>query len=1177
MTLYAIWTANQYIVSFESNGGSKVEDKTVTFGELYGELENSTKTGYVFGGWYLEPECTTKIEETTIVTTAKDHILYANWLDAENTPYTVIHRLQSLENETTFEVKDTETLYGKTNSVVTPETKSYKGFTAPAKKQLTITADGKAQVIYDYTRNIYTLTLDKNEYISSVSQSGNGTYKYEQEVTINAVLGNETGYTYSWENWTKGAEEFDSTQQTTFKMPAEDLILKANASRVANKYTVTYDVKTNGGETQNITQTVSYGDNVDLSKTATKTGYKFVGWNTNANAHSGLESYKMPAGNVTLYAIYSKDIVGTYVDYSGTTKTPRTETITIYNNETGTITVPSQNTYTGWTSLGWTKQTDSGASVEITSAGGKITGVTENVTYYGLYQKEVNVKYNLNGGTGTEPNPQKAIRKTNSYAIASIQTESIVIAENTGTKVGYSFKEWNTNADGKGEKYTPGMSATITEDTQLYAIWQANTNTAYTVKHMQQELNGKYTVVETENLTGTTGSKVTPKVKTYGGYTSPSTQTVEIKADGSTVVEYKYNLIVYQISYNLNGGTVSNNPNRYTVKTENIKLNNPTKEGYTFTGWTGSNGTTAQTTVTIPKGSTGNKNYTANWKANQYVVSFETYGGSKVEDKTVTFGGTYGTLSSSTKVGYVFGGWYLEPEYRTKIESSTKVTIAKNHTLYAQWLNSNETPYTIYHYVENANDTGYTLNKTTSGKGTTGATIVLSDLKQNIENVTYQKGSLTAGGTAVEETTIKADGSTKIYLYYTRNKYTLTLNRGTGIASVTGAGTYKWGASIGINATIAEKSGYTTTWKNWTNGNNVYSTTKNATITMPANHLTLTANATRTTIEYDISYDLNGGTLDEEIPNYTVETGDITLGEPEKEGYTFEGWTGSNGDTPEKEVTIPQGSTGDKEYVANWTANQYTLTYISEGKSIGTKKVTYDKAYGELLVPTRKGYNFKGWYKEEGYTNKVEETTIVKTASNHNVYAKWEAQKYTVTYNANGGTGAPGSQEKVYGQTLKLSETKPNKTGYTFKGWGLSATATTVAYQPGATMAETAITKDTVLYAIWEANTYTIEYNGNGATGGSTASSTHKYDEERELTANGYQRKYTVTYNYNYTGSTAKSVAVNYTFNGWATTATGEVKYQDKEEVTNLATTGKVTLYANWTSNSTTLETPTRT
>lgn len=81
--------------------------------------------------------------------------------------------------------------------------------------------------------------------------------------------------------------------------------------------------------------------------------------------------------------------------------------------------------------------------------------------------------------------------------------------------------------------------------------------------------------------------------------------------------------VSYTINYTLNGGTNNiSNPSSYTIESNNITLANPTRNGYVFTGWTGSNGTTAQTTVTIPTGSYGNKSYTANWIANKYTINF---------------------------------------------------------------------------------------------------------------------------------------------------------------------------------------------------------------------------------------------------------------------------------------------------------------------------------------------------------------------------------------------------------------------------------------------------------------------------------------------------------------------------------------------------------------------------
>ena len=107
---------------------------------------------------------------------------------------------------------------------------------------------------------------------------------------------------------------------------------------------------------------------------------------------------------------------------------------------------------------------------------------------------------------------------------------------------------------------------------------------------------------------------------TKGKQYSGSTVTVSnVTNDTTCTVTYKP--ITYTITYNLSGGSVSGNPTSYTVETNTITLKNPSKSGYTFTGWTGSNGTTPQTTVTIPKGSTGNKSYTANYKINTYKVN----------------------------------------------------------------------------------------------------------------------------------------------------------------------------------------------------------------------------------------------------------------------------------------------------------------------------------------------------------------------------------------------------------------------------------------------------------------------------------------------------------------------------------------------------------------------------
>lgn len=129
------------------------------------------------------------------------------------------------------------------------------------------------------------------------------------------------------------------------------------------------------------------------------------------------------------------------------------------------------------------------------------------------------------------------------------------------------------------------------------------------------------------------------------------------------------------------------------------------------------------------------------------------------------------------------------------------------------------------------------------------------------------------------------------------------------------------------------------------------------------------------------------------------------------------------------------------------------------------------KHYGKTLtlsstIPTRTGYIFKGWSASSTATSASWSAGGSYTDNASRIlYAVWEAVTYTVSYDANGGFGAPGSQIKTHGQDLTLSTVVPTRTNYTFKGWGISASATSVTYSAGGTYStDEAIT----LYAVWE-------------------------------------------------------------------------------------------------------------
>jgi len=161
--------------------------------------------------------------------------------------------------------------------------------------------------------------------------------------------------------------------------------------------------------------------------------------------------------------------------------------------------------------------------------------------------------------------------------------------------------------------------------------------------------------------------------------------------------------------------------------------------------------------------------------------------------------------------------------------------------------------------------------------------------------------------------------------------------------------------------------------------------------------------------------------------------------------YTFKNWN-----------TKQDGSGPSYNAGASYTANEAATLYAQWNSSTSTAAVT-------LPTPTRTGYTFKGW----GTSSTASSGATGKYTPSGNVtlYAAWIPNTYTITYNPNGGTGAPEAQTKKYDETMKLSTLIPTRAGYTFLGWAESANATTAAYQPGGDFAKNA---DTTLYAVWQ-------------------------------------------------------------------------------------------------------------
>ena len=255
-------------------------------------------------------------------------------------------------------------------------------------------------------------------------------------------------------------------------------------------------------------------------------------------------------------------------------------------------------------------------------------------------------------------------------------------------------------------------------------------------------------------------------------------------------------------------------------------------------------------------------------------------------------------------------------------------------------------------------------------------------------------------------------------------------------------------------------------------------------------------------IEYTIITLLEGGNAgSSQVYFYTVEQ-TVTLPTPTRTGYTFLGWTGEGITTPQPNVTIPKGSTGDKTYIENWELTEYNITMDLNGGS-GQEKVVYtmtDEDF-ELPTPTRNGYEFVGWT-GEGITTPQTSVKIPKGSTGNKAYtANWQVIEYTITLDTNGG---PVVSPIKY--TVEDLFTLPYilRPGYEFAGWTLDGSGmlpfTPLIIYPGTT-------GDLHYKAEWRLAEYTITMDLNGGSGQEKVVYTIT-DEDFELptpTRNGYE------------------------------------------------------------------------
>ena len=383
------------------------------------------------------------------------------------------------------------------------------------------------------------------------------------------------------------------------------------------------------------------------------------------------------------------------------------------------------------------------------------------------------------------------------------------------------------------------------------------------------------------------------------------------------------------------------------------------------------------------------------------------------------------------------------------------------------------------------------------------------------------------------------------YALYAAPKRSVSITAGTGVKSVymSTSSTATSGDSSGteytdgtkvygfakLNKGYSAKSGWTLVSGTANAENAIYRVAEKTISNSQKSFGTISADVTT----YTISYTLNGGTLPSGYPSsYNITTNTFSLSNPTRTGYTFAGWTGSNGSMEQTSVSIAQGSTGNKSYTANWTANQYNITYKDQGNAAfsGTHASGYPTKHTYGTATALKGasksyYRFDGWFTNQNCTGSAI-TSIGATAfaADITLYAKWTPLTFTVTFDQQNGTGGTSSVIATSGLAMP-SATMPTRTGYTFGGYfdGVNGSGTQYYNADGGSVTNWNKEANTTLYAYWPATppTITSQPQGFEADYGDGGSLTVSASVATGHTIDGYQW-YSST-----TGSTIDASAIN--------------------------------------------------
>ena len=1175
------------MLHFVSNGGSDAADITKGFG-MKVVLPTPVREGYRFDGWFTDSALTEPF--TARVMPDRDTTLYAKWT-ALGQSVTVRHNVLKTDGSG-YEVAETEQKTDVCTDDVLPLAELVNGallvpdgieyrearVDGTVQTSYTVSAAGGAVDLY-YDRVPHTLTWDFNGGTVENDDYTKGGVLYGTALVFPAVT--KAGYGLRWSaeegltmpahdltitaDWEAGAQTmtvrhnvrrtdgngYDAVKtehksvrteetMTLYSLASDTVLVEGGITyreaRVNGTVQETYTVPASGladidlyyervpyaltwvfnggtaassGYTAESSYVVSY-DTVILTPTLEKTGYAFAGWYTDETYTAPMsDGMRMPAHDVTLYAKWTAGTATPYrveyyqqnADDDGYTETDAASLTGV----TGEPVTAAEKRYT-----------DFHFNAEKSTTGGTVAADGSLVLRLYYDRDTYTVTFHGNGGTPAAAEVTFKVGQT-------IRTSEPV-------NDGYAFTGWYTEAACETAAPTVMPAQPLT----LYAGWRAG-EVNYKVLRYEMDLNGQYVCVTAGEgtVTGVMGSSLAlgtlapgkegftfvraTNTLSGGVETEISAESVSV-AKGMTVKLY-YSRNKYTIQWDLAGGTAENEGSYTTGEvyygTPIVQPANPKRFAYTHSGWKDKTSGTAAEAIpeTMPA---RNLSYGLSW--------------------------TRGDATYELQVFFMDlqGQYPGEPDMTRTVRGTTPNTAIDLTKI---------TESSIYSYLSEA----------------------MPEMGVALSEGGFAFERATANGEAWPESLIFDHDGITVQLYYERCQFNLTwdlepLGKADPSTPFTGGANRAEPVYYGtpIVAPKAERTGYSLNC--WFDPGTNKSVDLEG-MTMPAKDLTYKVEWK--TNKYTISFDFAGGHVSGKPGTTSLASVnkeyDSTYKIPvyvSRDGYDFVCWRDQDGTEYQAagSVTVPAK---DLTLTAVWTPLQRAIQFQEEdGTAAAGWKLADGTDYPEVIylyetgaevpAPVRTGYHLAGWYANGGTELlKPDSDGVLRLASGNADYAieltlkaAWEANSYSIRFDANGGAGTMPEQDAVYDMESALTGNTFEKKNYSFKEWNTEKNGGGTAYADGANVLNlTAENGGTVtLYAQWEPTVYTVTYELNGGTAGDGCPATYTVESE--------------------TATLGNPTKENCNFMGWYTTA----DFAEGTQITELPGdhTENLKLYAKW-------------